>query len=327
MRRPGPALRVALLGVVGTLTGFALLATWLGVHAHRYGSARDRATARAVGRVVEDDIGDEEDIRVRWTDQAGHEHVQRFGIYDTDRYAKGRSFPIAYDPRQTRPRGFPADPDETAAEDDLLVPVGLAGVAAAAVCGVWARRGLRFCWTARRPGRPMSATVRCGERIGTAGWLSDTTWLVLAETDQPGLPVAWQRVMWHAVLGQGSAEPLMVSAHPGLRGRAAVVAELPDGTRLVPLGRLHRRPPRHLLLGDRDAVRADLRDSFILDGAEPPPAQPWWRPGAHAAVLGAVIAAVPGLVLTNGSLVATVSFALIGATAFTSSWALSSPQP
>lgn len=145
--------------------------------------------------VVEDGIGDADDIRVRWRDQTGHPHVQRFAIYDTDRSAKGHHFPLAYDPHEPDPRGFPADPDQTAAEDDLLVPIGLAGVVAAGFCGVWALRGLRFRWSARKAGRPMAATVRHGERAGSPTWRSDTTWLALAEPERPAKPVAWQRVM------------------------------------------------------------------------------------------------------------------------------------
>ncbi|WP_405773035.1 hypothetical protein [Streptomyces sp. NBC_01538] len=326
MRRSGPALRVALLGVATTLAGFTLLGTWLGVHAYAYDSARDRATARADGLVVEDGIGDEGDIRVRWRDDAGHEHVQRFGIYDTDRYAKGRRFPVAYDPHAADPPGFAADPDETAAEDDLVVPIFLAGIAAAVLCGVWARRGLRFHRTARRPGRTMTASVRRGERTGATVWQSDTTWLVLAELDRPDHPVAWQRVMWHPALDTWSG-PVTVTAHRGRRGRSAIVVVLPDGTRLVPLGRLWRRPPRHVLLYEPEAVRTDLRDSFLPARTTTRPARPWWRPGALAAAVGAVVGAVAGFAITNGSIVAVVAFALSGASVFAASWALSAPQP
>jgi hypothetical protein len=320
-------LRVALLGTAAAVVGFALLAAWLGVHAYAYGSARDRATATADGLVIEDDIGDEEDIRVRWTDGAGHEHVQRFGIYDTGRYTKGRRFPVAYDPAQADPQGFPADPDETSAQDDLLVPIGLAGVVAAVFCEVWAWRGLRFRWTARRPGRAMTATLLCGERLsGAAAWQSDTTWLALSEVGLSGRRVR-QRVMWHPELDQLSG-PVTVTVHDGPGARRPVVVELADGTRLVPLGRLRHQPPKRVLLGDSRAVRADLRDSFILPaGTEVLPARPWWRPGTQAAVLGAVVGAVSGFLMTSGSGVATVAFAVSGASVFVSSWALSAPQP
>ncbi|MFI6935443.1 hypothetical protein [Streptomyces sp. NPDC050287] len=326
MRRPGPALRVGLLGVTSTLMGCALLAAWLGWHAYQYDSARDRATARSNGVVVEDGIGDEDDIRVRWTDQTGHEHVQRFGVYDNDRYTKGRRFPVAYDPHKPDPRGFPADPDETAAEDDLLVPIGLAGTVAVGFCAAWAWRGLRFRRTARKTGRPMVASVRRGERTGTATWLSDTTWLALAEPDQPDRPVAWQRVMWHPAVEDWSG-PIAVTVHGSARSRGPLVTQLPGGTRLVPLRRLLHHPPLHALLDDQDAVRADPRDFFTPVDTTTPPAWPWWRPGAQAFAVGAVFGLVAGFLITNGSVVAAVSFALSAGTLFTASWALSAPQP
>ncbi|MFF7647411.1 hypothetical protein [Streptomyces canus] len=326
MRRPGPALRVALFGVAVTLSGFALLASWLGAHAYAYDSARDRATARTDGVVVEDGIGDEDDIRVRWRDRAGHEHVQRFGIYDTDRYTKGHRFPIAYDPHEAGPRGFPADPDETSAEDDLLVPILLAGVFAAAVCGVWAARGLRFYRTARRPGRTMTAAVRRGERTRTTAWQSATTWLVLAEPERPEHPVAWQRVMWHPALDSWS-DPATVTTHRRPRTRGPVVVALPDGPRLVPLGRLRRQPPRHALLDEPENVRVDLRDSFLPSQTATRPARPWWRPGALVTAIGTLVGAVAGVVLTSGSGIAAVAFALSGASVLAASWALSAPQP
>ncbi|GAA2497279.1 hypothetical protein GCM10010406_37120 [Streptomyces thermolineatus] len=197
MRRPGPALRVALLGVACAVAGLALPAAWLGGHAYAYDSARARAAATADGLVVADGIGDTEDVLVRWTDRAGREHVQRFGVYATDRYAEGRRFPVAYDPDRAYPQGFPADPEETAAEDDLLVPLALMAAVTTAFCGAWARRGLRFLRAARRPGRPMTAEVLCGGRPRTAPWSAGSTWLALSGTDLPDRAVRWQRVMWH----------------------------------------------------------------------------------------------------------------------------------
>lgn len=329
MKRPdrdtGPALRVALLGTAAAVVGFALLAGWLGVHAYAYSRARDRATATAAGRVVEDGIGDDSDIRVRWTDRAGRRHVQRFGIDDTDRYTKGRGFTVAYDPGQADPQGFPADPDETAAEEDLEVPIGVAGAVAAAFCGIWAGRGVRFRRVGRRPGRPMTAVVLSGEPRGWA--VPGPLLLALSEVDPPGPVIRWQRIMWHPGLDQVSG-PVPVTVHGNARGRRAVVAELPDGSRPVPIGRLQHRPPKRWPLDERSAVRADLRDAFVLPaGAELRPARPWWRPGAVTAAVGAVAGAVLGLVLGGGGLVAVVGFAIAWAAAFLSLWALGGPQP
>jgi hypothetical protein len=319
-----PALRVALLGIGAALAGFALLAGWLGVHAYAYGSARDRATATAVGRVVADGIGDDGDIRVRWTDWAGHQHVQRFGVDNDDRYTKGRTFTVAYDPGQADPRGFPADPDERSAEEDLEVPIVVAGALATVLCGTWAGRGLRYRRAGRRPGGPMTATVLSGEQ---RGWASDSIWLALSEVDPPGPVIRWQRIMWHPALDRLSG-PVPVTVHGNPRGRRAVVAELPDGSRPVPSGRLRHRAPKRVLLAERSAVRADLRDAFILPaGAELAPARPWWRPGVVAAAVGAAAGVVSGFVFGGGGLVPFVGFAIAGAAAFLSLWALSGPQP
>ncbi|MFF9124997.1 hypothetical protein ACF09J_17105 [Streptomyces sp. NPDC014889] len=325
MRRPGPALRVALLGVTATLTGFALFAGWLGFHAYTYGQARDRATARATGVVVEDGLGDTEDIRVRWKDRTGREHVQRFEIYDTDRYTEGRRFPVAYDPDETDPRGFPGDPEETATEDDLFVPVLLAGFTAAGLCSVWVRRGLRFRRAARRPSRPMTATVHCGARAASPRALSETLWLRLTEAGASDGPAVWQRIMWHPVLDELRG-PVEVSAHHGARSRGAVAVRLPDGTRPVPLGRRRRVVPRRVL-DEYAVVRTTLKDSFTPVDAASLSARPWWWPGARAAAFGLVLGAVAGAFLVGGSLVAAVGMALCAGTLLTALWALSAPRP
>ncbi|MGW0949367.1 hypothetical protein ACWD4O_43515 [Streptomyces sp. NPDC002623] len=316
MRRPGPALRVGLLGVAVTLTGYALFAGWLGLHAQRHADARDRATATAVGVVVEDGIGDEDDIRVRWTDAEGRTHVQRFGVYDTDRYRKGGRFPVAYDSADPTPEGFPADPDETAAEDDLIVPIVLGTAAALPLLGVWAWRGLRFRLTARRPGRPMTARVRYGRQRATR-----TTWLELTAPDGTRRR---QRVMWHPILDDTPADaPVTVHGPP----RRPCVVVLPDGTRLVPLGR-PRPATEFTALFDDEAVRADLRDAFVLpaDIVVRPARAPWWR-GALTAATGTALGVVTGLAVSGASLVAAVAFGLCAATLLTSAWALAAPQP
>lgn len=316
--------RVALLGVAVIVVGYALLAAWLGGHAYAYAGARDRATATASGTVVEDGIGEDEDIRVRWTDRAGRTHVQRFGIYDTGRYTEGRRFPVAYDPHAADPRGFPADPEETAAEDDLVVPLAGAGLGALALTGVWAWRGVRFRLTARRPGRPMTAVVRAGER--PQGWRApETTWLAL--TDAGGRTV-WQRVMGHPALDDHDHEPVEVTVHGWADARRPVVVDLPDGTRLVPLGRLRRGAPSHELLDRPRSAGGGLRDAFVIpDGTVVRPARAWWRPVLLNAGGGAVVGVLMSLTLAEGSLTGTVGFVLAMGTLLPSVWILSAPQP
>ncbi|WP_432155931.1 MULTISPECIES: hypothetical protein [unclassified Streptomyces] len=313
-----PALRVAVFGVLATVLGYALFATWLGWHEHRYREARADATATADGLVVEDGIGDDGDIRVRWTDTAGLPHVQRFTVYDTGRYTEGEHFGVAYDPTRPDPRGFPADPEETSAEDDLEVPAMLAAPVAAALCAVWAWRGLRFRRTARLdPAHPMTATVHQGDRAVRV-WRGTTTWLSLTE---PGdTRSSWQRVMWHPALDDCTGEtPVTVR-----RSRRAVV-QLPDGTRLVPLGRLRGRPSGDVLLDDWAAARADLRDAFVLPDRLR--AAPWWLPGARVAAVGAALGVLMGCLTGGGTLTATVGFALAVSTLLTALWALAAPQP
>ncbi|MHB9861003.1 hypothetical protein [Streptomyces sp. YIM S03343] len=374
VRLPGtsrPALRLALFGLSVTVVGYALFAAWLLVHLHQYENARARATATTNGVVVEDGIGDEEDIRVRWTDGGGHVHIQRFAVYDTDRYTKGRQFPVAYDPARTVPQtvsqavpqtvlqGFPGDRSETAAEEDLSAPVGLVGVVAAALCGVWGWRGLRFGGLKRRSGKPMTATVWQGDR-GAAPWRGPRTiWISLTdpegtvtagETSQTvgiahpaGAPeeesgtaprprraspaTRWQRVMWHPALDDSGGRVPVTVRRATVWTRSALV-ELPDGTRLVPLGRLRGRPARHMGIDDHEAARIDLRDAFVLPpGTETLSSRPWWATGAVLAALGAALGIPAGVQMGGGSLTALVGFALFLAPLCPALWALSAPQP
>ncbi|MFJ8106860.1 hypothetical protein [Streptomyces sp. NPDC096132] len=320
MTRP---LRAGLLGVAVTLGGYALFAAMLGLHASAYLDARDRATARTTGVVVEDGIGDDQDVRVRWTDGGHHIHVQRFGVYDTDRYAEGEDFPVAYDPSAAHPRGFPADPDETSAEDDLVAPIFLGAAVALPLILVWLWRGLRFRLTARRPGRPTTARVRVGTR--RTGWRAPTaTWL---ELTAPKGRSHWQRVMWHPALHDPPPE-LSVTVHGGApNSRRPAVVVLTDGTRLVPLGRLRDHAPSAVLFHDDETVRADLRDAFVLPPDVAVRPVPPWREAARVAALGAGFGVVTGLFMSGPTLTGTVAFTICGATLVTSAWALSAPQP
>lgn len=268
--------------------------------------------------VVEDGIGDDLDIRVRWTDSAGDTHVQRFGIYDTDRYARGEHFPVAYDPTADDPRGFPADPSETAAEDDLLVPVFGGAAVALLLTLVWLWRGLRFRLLARRPARPMTARVRTGSR--RAAWRSPrATWLHLTGPQGQG---RFQRVMWHPAL-HDAPPGIPVSVHGTDRHAVTVLA---DGTRLVPVGRLRDHPPSGVLFDD-DTARTDLRDAFVLPPDAPVRPVPPWREAGTTTALATALGLTLGLVMTGPTLTGTVAFVLACTSLALSVWLLSGPQP
>jgi hypothetical protein len=134
--------------------------------------------------------------------------------------------------------------------------------------------------------------------------------------------------VWHSALDQVSG-PVPVTVHGNPRKRRAVVAELPDGSRPVPFGR-RRRVPQRLMLAERSAIRAELRDAFILPaGADPLPAADrfWWRQGAVIGAVGAAIGILIGIWAGGATLVAAVAFPLAGATVCVSLWALSGPEP
>lgn len=327
MKRQRPALRVALLAVAAVVAGFAVIASLLGWPAQDYISARHRATAAAAGTIVEDGIGDLGDIRVRWADGSGREHIQRFGIYDTDRYTKGRTFAVAYDPAYPAALGFPGDPEETSDEDDLVVPIGVTGVIATLLILAWVLRGVLFRWAGRRPGRPMVAEALAGQY--DVGWpipLGDSTWFSLADPAEPGTPTRWQRVMWHPAINSTDGH-VNVLVHGDAQSRRRVVVELADGARLVPIGRLRHRPPQTLLLDKWSDVRTDLRDYFILPVGTPPPSpQRWWHRGLVYTFAGAGIGVVMGLLIGGGG-VATLPFAAGASALLVNRWALTGTDP
>lgn len=318
-RRP---LRVALFGLTVTLLGYALFAAWLGGHAYAVVYTREH-TETTMGEVVEHGVGaDGDEVLVRWKDRTGRAHVQRFPDRGTTAF-DGVIFLVAYDPTEENPRGRPIDwlyiPKEYGYEDELISAAAFGGVVAAAMCGVWVYRGLRFRRVARRPGRPATALVRVGDRRSLAGYNLPTTWLVLGEGEGPRC----QRVMWHPALDE-LPDRTPVTVH----GRRTAVVVLPDGTRLVPLGRLRHLKPRHTGFEVPLTVRADLRDTFVIPaGTVVRPTRPWWRPVLPFTATGAVLGIAMAYVNGDGTLVSVVAAALAFATLLTSAWALSAPQP
>lgn len=316
-------LRVALFGLSATLVGYVLFAAWLGGHAYVVVHTREH-TATAMGEVVERGVGaDGDEVLVRWEDRTGRAHVQHFPDRGTTDYTNGVVLLVAYDPTDDNPSGRPIDwqdiSKENGYEDDLVDAAVFGGVVAAALCCVWAYRGLRFRRAARRPGRSATALVRVGDRRSLAGQNLPTTWLVLGEGAGPRC----QRVMWHPALDE-----LPDRAPVTVHGRRTAVVVLPDGTRLVPLGRLRHLKPRHTGLEVPLTVRADLRDTFVIPaGTVVRPTRPWWRPVLPFTATGAVLGIAMAYVNGDGTLVSVVAAALAFATLLTSAWALSAPQP
>ncbi|MFJ8580081.1 hypothetical protein [Micromonospora sp. NPDC093277] len=320
-----PVLRVALLALAAALLGFVVIAAVLGWQAQRYVSAEERATTVAEGTVVEDGIGDAGDIRVRWVDNTGREHVQRFGIYGTDRYPKGQTFPVAYDPAELAPRGFPADPDETSEADDLVAPIVIAGFVTVLVVLGWMLRGLLFRRAAGRSRRLMTASVLSGERPdGQPISVGNSTWIALAE-DRRHDPDRWQRVMWHPVVDSVSGA-VPVTVHGDVSSKRRVVVELPGQVRLVPIGRLRHQPPKRVVLEERFDVDGNLHDLVILPaGASLPGNRRWWGRAVIFALIGAALGGLWGILFAGG--VAVPLAAAAGAALLVNVWALTGAEP
>lgn len=285
------ARRVAATGLVAALLAVVIISVHLGFAAREYRLAEARATAVADGVVVADGLGDEGDVRVRWVDAQGEEHEQRFGIYNTERYTRGASFDVRYDPAQPSHRAFPAALDETAGADDLQVPILLAIVAGAIVALSWAVRVLGFFLARRRTPLPAQAAVLYGEHVnGGLISLGLTSWLGLAARGRP-VPQVWQRVMWHPEL-DGLADDAHVLAHGDLSRRRRVAVTLPSGTLLVPIGRLRHGPPRTIALLPSEEV------SQPSEASRPPP--PWWQRPLIFAAVGVVVGAGMSFSLAGG---------------------------
>ncbi|MCW8382809.1 hypothetical protein [Streptomyces justiciae] len=319
-----PALRVALFGLTVTAVGYALLVAWLVGNAYVNDRAIDHYrehTAMSLGRIVED-ASATEDVRVSWTDEAGHEHVQLVTPPADGRpYRKYGAFPVEYDPTETNPRGHFYDyrrhEPKRLDEDGLIASAVIAALVAAALCTAWARRGLVFRLAARRPGRSMTARVRIGTRAQSFPWqVARTPWLVLDDRH-------WQRVMWHPALDD-HPDRTSVTVH----GNRAAVVVLPDGTRLVPVGRLRRREPASLTFADVRTARGDLRDSFVVPaGTVVRPAHALWWQAWPATAFGALFGFAAGFWLGDGTLLSVGGHTLAWATLSTAEWALFAPEP
>ncbi|KUN26384.1 hypothetical protein AQJ23_14525 [Streptomyces antibioticus] len=298
---------MAVFGLTVTLVGYALLAAWLAGNAYVNDRARDHFREHrgyASGLVLRDAPTPGDEVRVRWTDDRLHSHVQRFvPAAESYPYSRYMIFPLEYDPTEKHPSAHPYEEGKFGPapldEDALIGSAVIAALAAAGLVAAWARRGLTFRLAARRPGRSMTADVRIGTRARSFHWqAARTPWLVLDDRH-------WQRVMWHPALAE-HWDGTSVTVH----GDRTAVAVLPDGTRLVPVGRLRHREPARLTF-------THLRSA---------PAHAWWRRAWPATAYGTVFGFAAGFWLGDGTLLAVVGHTLAFATLSTALWALYAPE-
>jgi hypothetical protein len=309
---PHAARRAALLGIGAVVLAFALTGGPLGWTAARSAIARHRATAVTDGVVVEHVVteGGDGDVRVRWTDRAGAVHLQWFSVGGVGHFTGERPFPVAFDPGDPTPTGFPGDPGEHAEQEDRLVP--LAGVGAAAIMGiaVWTARIRLFRRVAVRPGRTAVASVRSGSRgeyqLPVAG---RTSWVEFTSGDPAGAWTRYQQVMWDPAF-ESLPKHFKAVVHGDVQRRRRVVVELPDGTHLAPAGRLRRSEPFSVTLGP-----------YLRIGR-----RRWWRGAVIAGSCGLGLGAIASLPFAFTGIpipVLTVAFAAFAV----NGWALAGGRP
>ncbi|ONH27323.1 DUF3592 domain-containing protein [Pseudofrankia asymbiotica] len=268
LRRGRPELRVALLATGSLILATALITALLQWRLAVYRAQRAHATVAATGQIIEDGLGRDHDlIHVRWTDQAGDDHVGSFSTDDTGRYHHGGTYPLTYDPRHPS-HAFAADQDETAREDNLIVPSILSGLGALVIALWWSGRGLWFLAATRRPARPMTAVIYTGDRSDIPVSGGPGRWVRLSE---PGVPLAspaarWQRVMWNPKADELPAGTT-VTVHGDPARWPRVVVELPDGTRLVPLSRTRGKLSRKLIVHEIGAAGSGLAATVNTPGS------------------------------------------------------------
>lgn len=323
-----PVLRVALFGISVALAGFTVIASDIAWRTHRYDTARDRATSLTDGTVVEDRYEEHFDLRARWIDATGREHVQRFDV--DHRYRAGERFTVAYDPTDPSPRGFPADSGTGDGNGTPSIFLVYAAAAAVVVPLWWAMRGLRFRHAAEQPGRAMVAHPRIGKNTSGVGITHPSTWLILNDIGNP-VPYGWQRVMWHPAVEEMPDEAEVI-----VRGRAsasgpqgALVVELPGGIRLMPIGGIRREPPKRFRLASRPGVHVDLgpdgRLVIVRDDPPPRPRRWWWHRTPRLVLVGVLLGGALGFGM--GGAVTVLPGAVLMSTILLTGWTLSAGEP
>lgn len=306
-------LRRGVLGVAVLLVACGVVAGLLMSGLARVEAASDRATARARGVVVPAGPGEEDDLRVRWTDVEGTIRTDRIGVYAVDRYPVGAAVALRYDPRAPDDLPFVDDPDETLRTDDFAVPLGAVLAVVTALLLGWAYRGTVFAL--RRRAEPRREPVELVEGLLVDGAPipigTSTPWVRLVGVSGAG-GRSLQRVMWHPALTAAPTGIFEADVRGPVNGPRSVVVTLPDGSTLVPVGPRRRRLPWFV---EPSAVRADL-GSQDVDWVLPPGAT---RPGRRRRCRGAVVVAVAALAaggvgwLIIGSQSGVAAFAVGGA--------------
>lgn len=253
-RRQDPAWFAAGVSIAAVLIPCLLVAATAGILAYRYQRAERGATVQAEAVVERARLGEYgEGIQVRWTDQHGNPHTQRFEVVDPAVYPQGSAYGVRYDPRHPG-RAFPADTDGTYLPTDntSLALLG-ACLLAPLLLAPWGVRLVAIRRSLARPGMPYQAMALIGRHKKAARLTRPFVALIPTELPLPqwGYEVGvvelpegsrLQGVMWHPALD--ALEPgtrVLVHARPTQRLGAVVV--LPDGTRLWPAGRLRRSVP------------------------------------------------------------------------------------
>jgi len=305
-------LRIAILSFLLAVLSCGIVSFVMVGQLKDFHEQRDTAVAKAKGTIVEDGIGDEGSIRVRWEDTAGTSHTTQFGIYDTDRFVKGQAFTVRFDSAHPGDQVFPADPKETAQEDDIYAGIFLPWILVVVSGAWWLVRAARSALSRRTPAAPARMKVVSGFRLtgSPITGILRTTWVTL----ERGKSKEFQRVGWHPALSTINSEEQVQT----FSGGGSTTVQLGNGTRLGPIGRTRDEPPRRFQLRPISAVRSSQADSFLQRPVEPHDA--WLRTILMRAAYGATIGGLPGI-LFGGTQLIWIGV-LLGAAGAVNLWAL-----
>lgn len=275
--RTAHAVRLTAVAMVGTtvISGAAFgYGVWQRSDLAQQIAAADEV---ATGVVIEDSVGDSGDIRVRWQTSEGT-FVQRFKIYDDEKYVVGAPFDVRYASDGSGGVGYPSDPNETAASDDYFV---LQLAAFALLLGY----GIAWSWwwstvlavLRKEPSRARASASR--DEYGRP-------WLELRGAASSHRVVS-QRVSWEPGI-ESLDDPRTVDVLGDLGTDRRVAVVLSDGQILVPRGRLRR--------GGRAGTPWE-RDESVLDHLP----RYWWLRLLLAVTVSAAVGASAILWLGNHS--------------------------